>query len=348
MKFFFVNYFWEGNFANYIAAAFEKNGVSTHTVNIPAFNHWSKKLKLHQLSSVRTYVDNKRLADSNKKVIETINQVKPDLLFSFNNSRLFPETVKTIRDKFHCKTVCLVADNPFDSSRNKHFALTLPYFDLILVGEKMWIPNIRHMAPDSRIEFTLGAFDPEIFKPIDQNSISEAERIQLGCDISFTGSAYGEQAEGNYRAGILGSLSGYNVKIWGDQGWKYREKYYPSLGTAYQGGRLSYDLLLKLFTISKINLNMPSPQVLTAFQPRVFEIAATKGFQILDYREDLFQCYKDDEIVTFQTIPELKEKINYFLENPEERKRIAEKMYAKTINYHTWEQRVKEYMSIIR
>jgi spore maturation protein CgeB len=347
MKFFFINFFWEGNFANHIAAAFEKTGVSTHVINIPGFNHWSKRLKLQQFSSVKTYLDTKTLIDSNIKVFEAIKKVKPDLLFSFNSSRLFPETVKKIRDELHCRTVCVVADNPFDSSRNKHFALCLPYFDLILVSEKMWIPNIRRMAPDSQIEFTLGGFSPEIFKPIPYEEISNDDTDIFGCDISFTGSAYGEQAEGNYRAGILGSLSGYSVKIWGDSGWKYREKYYPSLGTAYQGTRLSYDQLLKLFTLSKINLNMPSPQILTAFQPRVFEIAATKGFQIVDYREDLFQCYHEDEIVTFKTIPELKEKINYFLENPMERTKITEKMYSKTVNYHTWEHRIKEYMQII-
>ena len=92
---------------------------------------------------------------------------------------------------------------------------------------------------------------------------------------------------------------------------------------------------------------MSSPQILTAFQPRVFEIAAAKCFQIIDYREDLMLCYNEDEMVTFKTIPELKEKINYFLKNPSEREKIAEKMYLKTIHKHTWQDRVKEYKELI-
>jgi spore maturation protein CgeB len=203
------------------------------------------------------------------------------------------------------------------------------------------------MAPDSRIEHTLGAFSPEIFRPISFEEISNDDKEIFECDISFTGSAYGEQAEGNYRAGILGSLGEFNVKIWGDMGWRYREKYYPSLGPAYRGNRLSYEQLLKLFRLSKINLNMPSPQILTAFQPRVFEIAAAKGFQIIDFREELLKCYNEDEMVTFATIPELKEKIRYYLINPSERDKIAEKMYLKTIGRHTWHNRIHEYMALI-
>ena len=347
MKLIFINLFWEGNFINHIASAFEKIGLQTYTIQIPPLHHWSTKMKLHKISYVQEFLDNKVLADSNKMVIEAIKQEKPDLLFSFNNSRLLPETVKKIRDELNCKTVCVVGDNPFDSSRNKHFSMSLQYFDVILVGERMWIPNIRRMAPNSKIEHTLGGYNPEIFKPIGKETISQDDTNLLECDISFTGSAYGQQAEGNYRAGILGALPEYNVKIWGDAGWKYREKYYPSLGKAYQGSRLSYDQLLKLFTLSKINLNMPSPQILTSFQPRVFEIAATKGFQIIDYREDLLKCYEEDEMVTFKTIPELKEKVRYFLENPKERIKIAEKMYTKTVNFHTYEHRVKEYCELI-
>ena len=65
---------------------------------------------------------------------------------------------------------------------------------------------------------------------------------------------------------------------------------------------------------------MPSPQLLTAFQPRVFEIPAVGGFQIVDYREDLFEFFDENELVTFQSVTELKDKVDYYLKNLEKRK----------------------------
>lgn len=347
MNVFFINYFWEGNFINYIAKGFQENGVQAIVYDIHRPRHWLNSIHLHNITSIRNYADYKIQTEYNHKVLTEIKKVKPDVFFSFNNSRLFPETVKAIRDEIKCRTVCVVADSPFDSSRSKYSALALQYFDFIFVSEKMWIPNIRKVAPKSNIEFSLGGYDPDLFKPVSNDSITEQDKTYLECDVSFTGSAYGENAEGSYRAAILGSLEGFNVKIWGDNGWKYRGKYYPVLRKAYQGKRLPYDMLLKLFTLSKINLNMPSPQILTAFQPRVFEIAAAKGFQIIDYRDDLLTCYDENDIVTFKTLPELIDKINYYNNSEVERNKIVERMFYKTSGHHTWKSRAGSYLEII-
>ena len=132
-----------------------------------------------------------------------------------------------------------------------------------------------------------GGYNPDIFFPVEEPDITDEEREILSCDISFTGESYGMLAEGGYRAGILDQLGSFNVKIWGDKGWERRFPYYSNLQRFYRGGRLSYDHLRKLYNLSTINLNMPAPQIFTGFQPRVFEIAACRGFQIVDWREEL-------------------------------------------------------------
>ena len=92
---------------------------------------------------------------------------------------------------------------------------------------------------------------------------------------------------------------------------------------------------------------MPSPQIVTAFQPRTLEIAACKGFQIIDYRKDLNHFFSKDEIVTFSDINNLKEKITYFINNPDERKSYINKLYNVVVNNHSWDIRIKEYLDII-
>jgi spore maturation protein CgeB len=92
---------------------------------------------------------------------------------------------------------------------------------------------------------------------------------------------------------------------------------------------------------------MPSPQIFTGFQPRLFDIAAAKGFQIIDDREELHEYFTDDEIVIFKNIPDLKDKIRYYLDHPEKRKEKVEKLYKKVVNNFSWEKQIRKMLNII-
>ena len=60
---------------------------------------------------------------------------------------------------------------------------------------------------------------------------------------------------------------------------------------------------------------------------------------------ELFQI--GEEIETFKTLEELKEKIKFYLENPEKRKEIAEKGYLRAHKEHTYKKRLSELVSKI-
>ena len=92
---------------------------------------------------------------------------------------------------------------------------------------------------------------------------------------------------------------------------------------------------------------MPSPQIFTGFQPRTFEIAACKGFQIADWREELDEWFTGEELVTFRNIPDLVEKIEFFLKYPEKRIPYVDKMYLKVTRNHTWKQKTVEIMRLL-
>ena len=78
-----------------------------------------------------------------------------------------------------------------------------------------------------------------------------------------------------------------------------------------------------------------------------YEIAACKGFQIVDWREELDELFEEDEIVTFKSMPDLFEKVEYFTEKPELRKPYIEKLYAKVSQNYSWEDQVKIFMENI-
>lgn len=339
---------WQGQLLEHIGSAFQKLGYQTQ------FEYYSQKQPLfYRLTRLNRIINiNARLlSDCHKKyntrIINAAAEIKPQLLFTLSGGRLFPETVQDIRKRSGTVTATFVVDNPFDSSRDKYYAMGLQHYEYIFVAEKLWIDLIRKIAPKSKIYKMTVGYNPDIFTKVDLNTITENDISKFKCDVSFTGANYGQGAEGAYRAGILTNLGEFDLRIWGYGDWPFRFKYYPELARAYQGESLDWSDLRKLYTLSTVNLNLPSPQILTGIQPRIFDIAAVKGFQIIDDRQELWEYFTDEEIVTFKTIEELKEKITYFLRNPQKRTSFVDNLYAKVNKQFTWEKQIRQMLRFI-
>jgi spore maturation protein CgeB len=348
MKILVVNSSWVGGWMDYVVSGLKANGYNVTQMSYERKKSVMRIVKMHNIIQIRDILEKQSWDLFNKKVKKTFDDYRPDIFITMNESYLLPDTLKYVNNN-GCKTVCFIADNPFDSYRFTFLPISLKYFSQILVSDKIWIQAIRNVSPSSKIVKipSGGGFSEELFYPVGEDEISDTERIELSCDISFTGESYGIRAEGGYRAGILDQLSNYKLKIWGDKDWHLRFPYYDNLRTAYQGRRLSFDKLRKLYRLSTINLNMPSPQIFTGFQPRVFEIAACKGFQIVDWREEIDELFNNDEIVTFKSIPDLKDKIEYFLKNPDKRQPYVDRLFVKVWNNYTWAIRAQEIIDVI-
>jgi hypothetical protein len=303
---------------------------------------------LHRISNnIKIGLENKikesRIISSNKFLIENIIRFKPDIFISIIGQGYLPQTIKYIQQELGVKTISYVADNPCDPNRTKYFAMSLRYFDVLLYPDDIWLKILDRLAPKSiKIKF-LGGYDPKLFFPADIKNANEYHLKKLTHDIVFSGGSYYESAEGAYRAGILGQLAeeGYKIQIWGDSGWEFRKKFYPGLEGVINKYRLQYEDLRYLLQLSKIYINMPSPQIFTAFQPRVFEIAAAKGFQIIDHSDDLYPIFGEN-FVSFRSYADLKEKINYYLVHSNERIRISEKMYEVVKENYTWKNQLRK------
>lgn len=350
MKAFIVSSGWIGGLYKYITKAFSENVFEVRSDHFEATQRpIVSSLKLRNIVQVRSHYLKKDMDAFNARVLKAIEDFKPQYFISFNECFLYAQTHEIIQSK-GIKVIKFIADNPFDPLRFTHLPISLKYCDLILVHEKTWIPSIRRVAPKSIVEKIIcgGGFDPSVFYPIDDSEITLEDQERLGCDVALTGESYGLRGEAGYRSDILDFLGEFNVKIWGDEGWKIRFPFYKNLEHYYQGGRLPFIDLLKLYKVANVNLNMPSPQIFTGFQPRTFEIAAAKGFQIADWREELDEVFTEDELVTFKTIPELIEKVDYFKRNPEKRESYIENAYQKVMQQYTWDKQIETIMEIIR
>lgn len=342
MKIFFSHNAWKGGFISSVKKSFELAGYETSMCpkfKPPFLNRLLRKLPFKGYKK-KLIMQKMQLQDSH--LLEQLRLFEPDYLFMQNCGGLLPETLRTIQQDLGVKTISYIVDAPCSNNRS-NYAVSLRYNDIILNPEDSWNRILYNLAPDSKFIKFYGGYDPDNFFPMDSDKITEIERASFSNDIVFTGGSYGETPEGAYRAGILGQLAeeGFNVTIYGDEGWKYWSRYYPELANSYKGGRLNYDELRKVLTLSKMYINMPSPQIATSFQPRIFELAACKCFQILDYSKDYSDIFDENRIATFKNFNELKEKIKFYSKYPEERQRITDYMYSVVNGKYTFNNQIK-------
>jgi len=121
------------------------------------------------------------------------------------------------------------------------------------------------------------------------------------------------------------------------------------------GTRINEDDCVKIYNAAKINLNLHSSTFHEGVNPigdfanpRTFEIAACGGFQLVDYRSELSELFEiGKEIICYKGIDELRSLIRYYLKNPDERIEIAAKGQLRAKRDHTFENRMREMLSII-
>lgn len=214
------------------------------------------------------------------------------------------------------------------------------YFFTIQRGE--FLDRLKERGVKNSSYLPLAA-PPDIHKEVE---LAEDELKTYGSDVSFVGAGY------RNRRKFFEGLLDLDFKIWGNE-WDLNSP----VGRCIQrsGKRIDTEEIVKIFNAAKININLHSSTYHNGVNPygdfvnpRTFEILACGGFQLVDHRSLLPELFEiDKEIVCFKDINDLRDKIQYYLKNPEEREDIAIAGRARVLREHTYEQRMKEMLDFI-
>ncbi|MDR0220561.1 MAG: glycosyltransferase, partial [Lachnospiraceae bacterium] len=104
----------------------------------------------------------------------------------------------------------------------------------------------------------------------------------------------------------------------------------------------------KVFHLSKINLNISLRSIETGTPLRVFDVMSVGGFMLSNYQrelEDLFEV--DKEIVLYESLEEMKEKIAYYLGHEDERKRIALAGWEKVKKHYSYPRVLEKMIAVV-
>lgn len=135
----------------------------------------------------------------------------------------------------------------------------------------------------------------------------------------------------------VAALCQAGVKVFGDPAWA---DYLPD--PAAYGGSINYHRELPgFYQCVAANLNVTSLQMKNGLNQRVFDVPAAGGFLLTDYKEALWEMFEPDEVVTFRTIEEARDKLAYYLKYPETRRQAATRARERVISQHTYAHRLQ-------
>jgi spore maturation protein CgeB len=261
-----------------------------------------------------------------------LNGLELDLVICCHDF-LSPIQVKWLKNNYNCKVVLWFPDAI--SNFGKAMFLDAEY-DALFFKEPFVVEVLIN-------EFGKNAhYLPECCNPFRHKKIdiNEVDFIKYNCEITTAGNMH------TARSAFFKNLQNYDVKIWGNPAPAWMDT--NGIKSMIQNHFVSNEEKSKAFSCSKIVLNTMHPTEIFGVNVRLFEIAATGSFQICNYRKSINDLFViDDEIVTFDTINELYEKIQFYINNSDLRSKIALNAYNRVIKDHTYEKRLKRMFEIL-
>ena len=225
------------------------------------------------------------------------------------------ETVREITETTDTATLLWICDDHWKfADYSRPWAECL---DWIVTTDHDAIPNYRALGLGDRAILSQWAVNHRLYRP-------SAEKRDI--DVSFVGQPHSDRAqiiEGLRREGIDVKVFGFG---WGDA-----------------GHRLPFREMVRTFNRSRINLNLANPLVGSCPQikGRNFEVPGCKGFLLTDRVPDLDHYFQPAvEVGVFGDQQDLVQKVRFYLENEDQRNRIAARGYARCLREHTWDHRL--------
>lgn len=272
-------------------------------------------------------------------LLESFAEKPIDILICMAQAPISPRALQELRRQGVVTVLWFVEDY----LRFTYWKEMAKYYDFVFTIQKGDCIEAIRAAGAGSVHYLPTACDPRFHIPM---NLSEEDREKWGSPISFVGAGY------HNRQQAFASLAHYPFKIWGSE-WPACKPFDRMVQEASR--RISPEEYIKIFNASDINLNLHSSSERDGvdptgdfLNPRTFELASCEAFQLVDERALLAEAFvAGEEVVTFNSVADLKDKIDYYSSRPEERRRIARKGRERVLRDHTYEKRMEEMLSVV-
>lgn len=279
----------------------------------------------HYSYTIFPYLDKKwkkrerRLMEFYDKLGEAISS--SDIFIHYNGALIHPGFLEQFNNfkVYHC------ADDP-DASK----VLSKPvasYYDACAISNPACIDMYNSWGCKNVFFWPLGGFHFDYKR--DEMHIDDV--LDRKIPLVYIGSKLGVS---NIR--YIGRFLGlYQKKMFFNK----LEKRFPQLlayGDGWKNGRISDEEIIEIYQKSLIGINIHNS--LGPINGRLYDLAAFGICQICDNKKNLNSVFEEGkEIIGFETTKECFEKINYYLEHPEEAIMIGQAAQQRFMNDYTTE-----------
>jgi len=317
-----------------------------------SFEYFNFYLQLKELGHEVIFVPFDRIVEVGKKkfnaeLLELVKKEKPDLFFaSLFTDELQYETLDAIKEVV--PSLGWLSDDHWRLENYSRFYA--PHFTKIATTWSKAPEEYARHGIHNVIRSQWGC-NTRLYHPVD---------VPKDIDVSFVG------MKNKHRARIIHELKQAGIDVF-------------VRGVGWGTPNLSLEEMLKVFSRSRINLNLNPPtsalslksvaqifarrrrnmimpdthwssnlrsffrKKIPQIKARPFEVSACGGFCISGLADDMKTYYEPNkEMVFYNDVPDLAEKIRFYLAHPAEAEVVARAGYERTIKEHTFERRFND------
>jgi spore maturation protein CgeB len=306
-------------------------GASYEYANIfPAIERLGHEAILFDSWNKEGYADYGAL---NKELVATIKRIEPEVIFFvLMGYEIWIETLEWIRSVGKAVTVNWAPDDSWKYVQSSRYLI--PFFDVHCTTFPPVLAKARRDGYGN-VFLTQWAANAAALTP-------PKPARECSIDVSFVGTAYGARHQ------WISALTGNGILV-------------EAFGHGWPNGAQTTEQLAQIILNSKISLNFADPstrwspfgnQDVRQIKARTFEVPGAGGLLMTQNAEGLGGVYRiEREIVVFDDIEELVDKIRRLLDKPEERDAIANAGFKRTKTSHTYDHRLAtlfQYIDTIR
>lgn len=269
------------------------------------------------------YLMGPRLNRLNHDLVALVAREKPDAVFIYRGTHVYPETLRRLRQV--CSTAVLIGynnDDPFSPQYPpwvwRHFLAGVPEYDLVLAYRLGNLKDFKD-AGARRVRLLRSWYVPELSRPV---VLDEEERRRFACDVVFAG-----HYEEDGRLECLEEIvrRGWKLNLFGhDYGWHPALRRSPYLRQLMPLQTVWGEDYTKALCGAKVALCFLSKLNRDTYTRRCFEIPACGTLMLAEYTEDLAALFRaGEEADFFRTRDQLADKLSFYLADEKRRQAVA-------------------------
>ena len=318
--------FW--GYTESVEKAFQKLGYITDIISLKEIN--SDSLLKRAKNRCKLFFDPEyyeNLIKVNQFILKKYKIFKPDIVMVIKGNMLTKDTIKKIKDS---KKILWVMDSVF---RVKRTYENIKLYNHKFMFEETDVEKLKNEGIESF--FLPLALDDSVYFPI--------KNQKKDIDLLFVGNLNSKRQF--LLENLIKDFPKLNIQIYGGYvglipSKRHFKYYFEGYKKYFKNKSIAPSEVNKLYSRTKIALNIHHDQSKYGCNQRFFEILGTKTFQLVDSNKFIDE-YFFDKVVSYKSYSDLKNKIEKYLSNDIAQSIIAEKGYNEVIKNHTFVQRIE-------